>query len=108
MKLSVFDLYTISMLLVEVWTLSLNVMLFSFGGWLLCWLKIYKTPTVNYVMTVCKIPFGSHQRVKAVLSQKKKPHACTVCLKKITGESFNPGEDELLLLQNIVCFGCYN
>lgn len=59
-------------------------------------------------MTVCKIPFGSHQRVKAVLSQKKKTHACTVCLKKITGETFSPGEDELLLLQNIVCFGCYN
>ena len=29
-------------------------------------------------------------------------------LKKITGESFSPGEDELLLVQNSVCSGCYN
>ena len=63
LMLSVFDLYSISMLLVEVRTLSLNVILFSFGSWLLCWLEIYKTPIVNYVTTVCKIPFGSHQRV---------------------------------------------
>ena len=52
-------------------------------------------------MTVCKIPFGSHQRVKAVLSQKKKTHACTVCLKKITGETFSPGEDELLFYRTL-------
>ena len=61
---------------------------------------------------LCKIQFGVSLAVTKGLSHlKPKEYTMQFVLyvsKKITGESFSPAEDELLLLPNSVCSGCYN